>query len=384
MFTVLVCMLMSTWLESNSASGEIKSNELVELAETARRNSSGCGPLAVWYTLGRLGHPTSVDELIASSDLNEQGTTVECLLKMLAERGCPGRAIRTHSNRLSLLPVPSILVVDKGTHCVVYDGMDDQRRVARIFETTNNEVRIVELSKLQQAWTGEAIVFERPYPSAYAFCAMCICAMSIIIAPVACLAIRRKSADNMHRGGFTLTELLLAIGIVGILLAAVLPAIQQGRESSRATQCRSNMHQIGVALHNYEVHFRVVPAAVAWRPAGEPLGQGIAAPGSIDRVSLGLVTSMQPDRVYANWAIALLPFLGEERLYGSFNLDAPIGAAVNENARATDLAIMICPSDSANIPAGHFQRTGLTAPDQGYARGNYAINAGTNRRCLTR
>ena len=144
------------------------------------------------------------------------------------------------------------------------------------------------------------------------------------------------------------------------------------------------MRQIGIALHNYELRHRVFPAAVVWKPAGEPLGQSIAAPGSIDRISLGIASAQEPDRVHANWAIALLPFLDEPNLYQSFNLALPLGDPVNEGARATELAVMACPTDVANTATNHFQRSGLAAVDQGYARGNYAINGGTNRRCLTR
>ncbi len=144
------------------------------------------------------------------------------------------------------------------------------------------------------------------------------------------------------------------------------------------------MRQLGIAVHNYELHFRVLPPAVVWAPAGEPLGQSIAAPGSVDRISLGLASPQQPDRVYANWAIALLPFLDEENLFHSFDLSVPLGDAANATARATELSFMACPSDPANSTDNHFQRSGLEPGDQGYARGNYAINGGTNQRCLTR
>ena len=324
MFTVLLCMLMSTWLESNSASGEVKSNQLVELAETARKNSSGCGPLAVWYTLGRLGHPTSVDALIASSDLDEQGTTVGCLLKMLAERGCPGRAIRTHSNRLCLLPVPSILIVDKGTHCVVYDGMDDQRRVARIFETTSKEVRLVELGKLQRAWTGEAIVFDRPYPSPYAFCAVVhLCDVHDHRAG----GMFGNSPQIGDNGG---TEEVLhsrsSCSRLALLGFCWPPYCRQFSRDANPVGQRN----VAAICAKLVLRCTVMKSIFAsYRPPlyGNPLVShwtGDRGAGSIDRVSLGLVTSMQPDRVYANWAVALLPFLGEEGLYGSFDLDAPI------------------------------------------------------------
>jgi prepilin-type N-terminal cleavage/methylation domain-containing protein/prepilin-type processing-associated H-X9-DG protein len=65
--------------------------------------------------------------------------------------------------------------------------------------------------------------------------------------------------QRVRKSGFTLIELLVVIAIIAILIALLLPAVQQAREAARRTQCKNNLKQLGLAIHNYEATTNRLP-----------------------------------------------------------------------------------------------------------------------------
>jgi len=131
--------------------------------------------------------------------------------------------------------------------------------------------------------------------------------------------------------GFTLVELLVVIAIVGVLVGLLLPAVQAARESGRATQCRNNLRQIGVALHHYHDHKQRFPAG--W----EGVVKGHDPVAAVD------------DQPGWGWATRLLPQIEQSALYDRIDFTKPLydpsSPATHADVRAAIVQAFLCASD---------------------------------------
>jgi len=138
-----------------------------------------------------------------------------------------------------------------------------------------------------------------------------------------------------RRRAFTLIELLVVIAIIAVLIALLLPAVQQAREAARRTQCKNNLKQLGLGLHNYHGTFQCFPFG-------------------------------QEDGAKSFSAISqLLPYFDQAPLYNLINFSLPYSDAANNTAKMTELPALRCPSEATNNLSG---QGGCT---------NYMANKGT-------
>ena len=161
--------------------------------------------------------------------------------------------------------------------------------------------------------------------------------------------------------GFTLIELLVVIAIIAVLVSLLLPAVQQAREAARRTQCKNNLKQLGLAMHNYHDTFNTFPP-----------GHVAAIPANITSSEVGCWA----------WGTMLLPALEQSNIYNVLSAGTMLPQQVAATpaglkALQTPIPVFRCPSDTG--PAlNNFDNT-LSGHEM--IAGNYSrfITDGTNK-----
>ncbi len=121
----------------------------------------------------------------------------------------------------------------------------------------------------------------------------------------------------------------------GILVALLLPAVQQAREAARRTQCKNNLKQIGLALYNYHDTYGSFPPAVTYSADGQPMH---------------------------SWRVLILPYLNEAPLYAQYNMNEPWNSPGNMAVTANMPAVYACPSNPEGQLAGNTHYVALDGP----------------------
>ncbi len=156
-----------------------------------------------------------------------------------------------------------------------------------------------------------------------------------------------------RKSAFTLVELLVVIAIIGILIALLLPAVQAAREAARRAQCKNNLKQIGLALHNYESTHHTFP------PGFTSAATQTNAPGTGPGWS---------------WGSYILPYLEESSIQIDFKRE--VTDPLYDQIRTLTLPVFRCPSDSVELPIFPVQDgSGKTLTQVAFS--NYVGVAGT-------
>lgn len=162
------------------------------------------------------------------------------------------------------------------------------------------------------------------------------------------------------RRAFTLIELLVVIAIIAILIALLLPAVQQAREAARRTQCRNNLKQMGIGLHNYHELYEMFPKA--------GFAAGFSAAVQVTNATLLKTRTL-------SWGVAILPGLDQGNIYNQWNMNKFYLQPENYTVAQTILPVYLCPSSRVQDTM-KFQGDSTVFPGVKFARSDYGANWG--------
>lgn len=173
----------------------------------------------------------------------------------------------------------------------------------------------------------------------------------------------RHRINPKQQRAFTLIELLVVIAIIGVLIALLLPGVQQAREAARRSQCQNNLKQIGLALHNYHDQYGSFPPGCALSSLSPDAGY------SVDLTTANRAAGY-------GWATFILPQLEQGNLFNQLNVNSLELSRLMQQPTLRPLAqirlnVYRCPSDIApDLNTGR-QFTNAIFGDTAVATSNY-------------
>lgn len=132
------------------------------------------------------------------------------------------------------------------------------------------------------------------------------------------------SIDGKERNpsGYTIIELLVSVGIIGLLIAITLPAVQTARNAARRAQCLNNMRNVSIALIQETDKADRFPAC------------GYYGDGTPDTVG-----------TYRSWVVDILPHLDQANIFNKWDFDVRYTNPTNEPLANTHIPVLTCPND---------------------------------------